>query len=435
MVVSQHSRWRNLQKEINYRRFMGKVIEDTSDSDCDFPRSSTQDFQLDSTYCSDDSFIADAYESYEIPKFYCSDYSSCSYDSFGEDVLERNHMVSRMIDYETQLNATRTRRPWRAACHITTGIAAADLDDTWELPSVAESDCAGELELIRYTRPICTSAMAFEDSAAAAAAVSWERSLSPGSRLDRAHFASHMASVKDYWENRQSYLRRRHSTRAPLAKFSTKRGRRQHQQELRRARTHRKSHRTDIFRPTQLAVQFRSPFPFAPPIAPTIPLTASKGVFMFGAAARSSPSAHRPANPNTEHRPPVRDTGTRTVFTTQSDRPKVQRARDPGRPGCKQSGVIRSSDLLQPDNLSSPVDDSSMADSDHASTASAAPLLATLLSLIRGLRPDLPHRRRKVRSFKSSWPAPQLPTVETELGKHRRESRRHSPRCTVLGRL
>ena len=416
-------RWRNIQKEINYRRFMGKVTADTSDSECDLPRPSTQDFQLDSASCSDDSFIADAYESYEIPKRYGSDCSSCSddsLDSFGEDIWERNQTVSWKIEYEAQLNATRTRHPWRTACHIT--VAAADLDDTWELPSLAEPDCAGELELIRYT--ICTSAMAFEDSAAAA--VSWERSLSLGSRLDRAHFASQMASVKDYWENRQSYLRRRHTTRAPWAKFSTKRGRRQHQQELRRARAHRKSHRTDILRPTQLAVQFRSPFPFAPPTALTIPLTASKGVFMFGAAARSNPSAQRPANLNTEHRPPVRDTGTRTVFTTQADRPKVQR--DPGR--CKQNGVIRSSDLLQPDNLSSPVDDSSVADSDHASAASTVPLLATLLSLIRGLRPDLPHRRRKVRSFKSSWSAPQLPTVETELGKHRRESRRHSPRCT-----
>jgi hypothetical protein len=73
-------------------------------------------------------------------------------------------MVNRMIDYEAQLNATRARHPWRTACHIT--IDAADLDGTWELPSLAESDCAGELELIRYT--ICPSAMAFENSAAAA---------------------------------------------------------------------------------------------------------------------------------------------------------------------------------------------------------------------------------------------------------------------------
>ncbi len=196
------------------------------------------------------------------------------------------------------------------------------------MPSLAESDCAGELELIRYT--ICTSAMAFEDSAAAA--ISWERSLSLGSRLDRAHSAFQLALVKDYWENRQGYLRRRHAPRAPLAKFSTKRGRRQHQQELRRARAHRKSHRNTMPRPAhwQPAVQFRSPFPFAPPTAPSIPLTASKGVFTFGAAVRSNISAHRPANLNTAPRPPGRDTGTRSAFTTQSDRPKVHRG--PGGP-------------------------------------------------------------------------------------------------------
>jgi hypothetical protein len=183
-----------------------------------------------------------------------------------------------------------TRNPWRSDCAIV--FEEDDLDGTWELPSLAPSDCAGELELIRYT--ICTSTMAFKDSAAAA--ISWERSVSLGGRLDRAHFASQLASVKDYWENRQGYLRRRHTTRAPPAKFSTKRGRRQHHQELRRARAHRKPDRTDIPRPAQPAIQFRSPFPFAPPTAPTIPLTASKGVFTFGAAVRSNLSAHRPAN-------------------------------------------------------------------------------------------------------------------------------------------
>ena len=100
---------------------------------------------------------------------------------------------------------------------------------------------------------------------------------------------------------------------------------------------------------------------------------------------------------------------------------------------CKLSGVIPCSDLLQPDKLSSLVDDSSVEDSDHASAASAAPLLVTLLSLIRGLRPDLPHRRRKVRSCKGSWPVPQLSTTDTDLGKHRRKTRRHSPRAFYQG--
>ena len=275
-------------------------------------------------------------------------------------------MVNRMRDYEAWLNATRARQPRRAACHIT--VTTADLDGS----------------------------------------------------------AFQLASVKDYWLNRQGYLRRRHAPRSPLARFSTKRGRRQHQQELRRARAHRKSHRNDMPRPAQPKVQFRSPFSFAPPTAPTIPPTAYKGVFTFGAAVRSNPSAHRAGNLNTDHRPPGRDTSTRSALTAQSDRPKVHRGPD----RRKQNGVILKSDVLQPDNLSSPMADSSVEDSDHASAASTVPLLVTLLSLIRGLRPELPHRRRKGRSCKSSWPVPQLPTIDTDSGKHRRESRRHSPRCT-----
>ena len=276
--------------------------------------------------------------------------------------------------------------------------------------------------MIRYA--ICLSTMAFEEDAAAA--VSQERYVSLAGYLERARFASQLASVKDYCEHRRDLLRRRHTMKTPPAKFSTKRGRRQHQQELRRARAHRKSHRNDMPRPAQPKVQFRSPFPFAPPTAPTIPPTAYKGVFTFGAAVRSNPSAHRTGNLNTDHRPHGRDTGTRSALTAQSDRPKVHRGPD----RCKQNGVILNSDVLQPDKLSSPVVDSSVEDSDHASAASTVPLLAALLSLIRGLRQDLPHRRRKVRSFKSSWLVPQLPTVESDLGKHRRELRRHPPRCT-----
>jgi hypothetical protein len=181
-----------------------------------------------------------------------------------------------------------------------------------------------------------------------------------------------------------------------------------------------------MLRPAQPEVQFRSPFPFAPPSAPSIPPTAYKGVFTFGVAVRSNPSAHRTGILNTDHRPLGRDTGTQTALTPQSDRPKVHRGQD----RYKQNSGILNSDVLQPDNLSSLVVDSSAEDSDRASAASTVPLLATLLSLIHGLRPDLPHRRRKVRSCKSSWPVPQLPTTDTDLGKHRRESRRHSPRCT-----
>ena len=418
MVKSAWYSWLHFHQDLQQWHSTGTVIEDTSESDCDLPRASTQDFRLDSASCSDDSSIEGDYESYDGSETY----SDCSYDSFeAPDWYFHDHdSYFEHLSTSDSVPPPCTRNSWRSACHIT--IDEADLDGTWELPSLTASDCGGELELIRYT--VCTSAIAFEDSAAAA--ISWERSVSLGGRLDRAHFASQIASAKDYWENRQGLLRRRHAIKAPPAKFSTKRGRRQHQQELRRARSHRKSRRDGVPRPAQPAVQCRSQFPFAPPTAPTIPLTASKGVFTFGAAVRSDPSIHRPANLSIEPRAPGRDTGIRTVSTTQSSRPKFHRG--PGR--CKLNGVIPSSDLLQPDNLPSPADDSSVEDSDYASDASTVPLLVTFLSLIRGLRSDFPHRRRKVRSCKSSWPVPQWFATDTDLGKHCWESRRHSSRCT-----
>jgi hypothetical protein len=91
--------WRELQKAINYRRFMGKVIEDDYIlySEYDLPRPSTRTtssypYGSDCSSCSDDSF-----------------------DSFGEDNWERpwwqnwiparrNHRVSRRTDYAAQLN-------------------------------------------------------------------------------------------------------------------------------------------------------------------------------------------------------------------------------------------------------------------------------------------------------------------------------------------
>jgi hypothetical protein len=129
-----------------------------------------------------------------------------------------------------------------------------------------------------------------------------------------------------------------------------------------------------MLRPAQPAVQFRLPSPFAPPTAPTIPPTAYKGVFTFGAVVRSNPSAHRTGNLNTDHRPHGRDTGNRSALTAQSDRPKVHRGPD----RRKQSDVILNSDVVQPDNLSSPVVDSLVEDSDRASAASTVPLLVTL---------------------------------------------------------
>jgi hypothetical protein len=164
--------------------------------------------------------------------------------------------------------------------------------------------------------------MAFEDSAAAA--VSWERYVSLAGQLDRACFASQMPSLNAYWRNRRGHILRHHITRAPPAKFS-KRGRRQHQQDLRQARAHRKSVWTEMPRLAQPMAQFRSAFPFAPPTAPTIPLTAYKGVFTFGVTARSNPSSHRPANPSIEPQAPGRDTGARPgPLPSQSDRSPLE---------------------------------------------------------------------------------------------------------------
>jgi hypothetical protein len=430
VLESAWVRWVNLYRDSKERRFTGKVIEDISESDGDPPRTPIRDLwatrdrkALEHAWSHWTEFVAE-HRCYSDGRSVDSDWSSIAYDDahdyfFPDNYLDFDSYFDCLLSCDS-VPPPYTRNAWRSDCAIT--IDSADLNDTWELPSLVESDCAGELELIRYT--ICTSTMAFEDSAAAA--ISWERSLSLGSRLVRAHSAFQLASVKDYWENRQGYLRRRHTMKTPPAKFSTKRGRRQHQQELRRARAHRKSQRNDMPRPAQPAVQFRTPFPFAPPTSPSIPLTASKGVFTFSAAARPNPPAHRPENLSTEPRPPGRDTGTRSALTVQSDRPKVRRG--PGR--CKQNGAILSSELLQPDTLSSSVADTSVEDSDHASAASTVPLLATLLSLIRGLRPDLSQRRRKGRRCKSSWPVPQLPTTDTDLGKQRRKPRKHSPRCT-----
>ena len=150
---------------------------------------------------------------------------------------------------------------------------------------------------------------------------------------------------------------------------------------------------------------------------------------MFGttSTARSNLSAHGSANLSNAPRAPGRDTGAKPALTAQPDGPKPHPA------SCKQNGVMLSLGSLPPDKSSGPpcqAEDSSVDDSEQESNASTVLLLVTLLSLIRGLRPDLPHRRRTVRVCKSSWSVPQSSVTDTDFGKHRRESRRHSPRCT-----
>ena len=394
---------------------------DTDDSGRDSPRSSSQDSQLSSTSDFDNSFIKGGYESYEDSEMLGSDFSD---DIFEEDYCE--HFLD-WPDYlardsvRDSLPPHRARRPWRADCTIS--FDEADMDGTWELPPLTASDCAGELDMIRYT--ISLSKMAFEEDATAA--VSRERCASLAGRLDRARFASQITALTDYWDNRRSFLRRRHTSKESSAKFSTKRGRRQHQRDLRKARAHRKSDRTDVPRPAQPVAQPRLAFSFAPPTAPTIPLTATMGVFMFGARARSSLSAQGSANLRDAPRTPGRDTGAKPVLTASPVDAKPHPAR------CKRSGVTSSSGALLHEKAFGPpcqVEDSQLVDSEQASDASTVPILATLLSLICGFRPDVPRRRRKVRVCKSSWLVPQSFIIDTDLGKHCQDPRRHLPRCT-----
>ena len=291
VLESAWYRWLNFYRDRWQRSPYSSEVEDSSDSDssswffmCDLPRSSTQDFRLSRNR----RVLGQAWlhwlQYVETRRYYSDSFSDCSsFDDDYEDYIEwPSAPDSSPRNY--------TRNPWRSDCHIT--CAEADYDGTWELPSLTAADCAGELEMIRYA--VCLSTMAFEESAAAA--VSQERYATLAGYLERARFASHMASVKDYCENKRDQLRRRHTMRTPPAKFSTKRGRRQHQQELRRARARRKSDPIKILRLAQSVPQFRSAFVFAPPTAPTIPLTATRDVFIFGATVTSSGIDPSPAS-------------------------------------------------------------------------------------------------------------------------------------------
>lgn len=468
VLESAWYRWLNFYRDRWQRGPYSSEVEDSSDSDssswffmCDLSRSSTQVFRLSRNRRVLEQAWLHWLQYVETRRYYSDSFSDCSsFDDDYEDYIE-------WPSAPDSLPRNYTRNPWRSDCHIT--CAEADYDGTWELPSLSSADCDGELELIRYTT--CLSSIAFEDNAAAA--ISWERSSSLGGRLDRALFASQLASVKDHWEIRQGLLQRRHTMRAPPAKFSTKRGRRLHRQELRRARAHRKPHRTDIPRPAQPAAQLRSLFPFAPPTAPTIPLTASRGVFMFGATVTSlgidSPPAlssatlspaplssatssessfssslllnsprsmsrqtqrmralQESANLSIDPRSHGCATCDRPQVTTQSDQSKHYVAR------CKLDGCGASLGLLQPGILLCPMDDSSVEDSEQASAASTVPLLITILSLLHGgFRPALPrYRRRRARDCKDNWQLSQPSTADTDFGKRVWQPRAHFSRCT-----
>ena len=518
-------RWHSFYEDSRQRRFSSNVHEDTSDSDCDSPRSPIRDFRsaqdlnvLDHAWylwlqfvehrrcysspcssCSDDSFIEGMYcdsprssnrgfqstqdlrvldhawyrwlQFVEQRRCYSDGFSDdsfveCEYDY---DPLEVYDLYCGRLSAQDCLPPQHIQNSWRRDCTIS--FDESDLDSTWELPSLTASDCAGELEMIRYA--ICLSTMAFEEDAATA--VSWEHEVSLGGRLERASFASQMASLKHHWEKSRGYLRRQHITRKIPANFSTKRGRRQHKHDLRRARANRKMGMTDKPRPAQPEPQFRSAFSFAPPMAPTILLTATKDVFIFGAATQStslstafaptsspatlSPSLSSLTSSSSELSSSSSSLSKLEVksFQTQqlsmAQHPQRMRAlqrsakssigpRSHGRGKCDRPKVTAQSDRSEPREtvtepvpvllaLTFPMDDSSIEDSEQASAASTVPLLITLLSLLRGSRPDLPrHRRKQARDCTSNWQLPQFSATDTDFGKHHRQPRVLSLRCT-----
>ena len=458
VLESAWYRWLNFYRDRWQRSPYSSEVEDSSDSDssswffmCDLPRSSTQDFRLSRNR----RVLGQAWlhwlQYVETRRYYSDSFSDCSsFDDDYEDYIE-------WPSAQDSLPRNYTRNPWRSDCHIT--CAEADYDGTWELPSLTAADCAGELEMIRYA--VCLSTMAFEESAAAA--VSQERYATLAGYLERARFASHMASVKDYCENKRDQLRRRHTMRTPPAKFSTKRGRRQHQQELRRARARRKSDPIKILRLAQSVPQFRSAFVFAPPTAPTIPLTATRDVFIFGATVTSLGIDSSLASSSATLLPPPLSSTTSSspessfsssLFRTMERRPQRNRSlhrpaslsldpRSHGRGKCDRPKVTTQSDRSEPREIftvpvhvplaldSFPMDEGLVENSDQASAASTAPLLVTLLCLLRGLRPVLPrHRRRKVRDFKSNWQRSHPSTTDTDFGKHLWQPQALFSRCT-----
>ena len=103
-------------------------------------------------------------------------------------------------------------------------------------------------------------------------------------------------------------------------------------------------------RPAQPVAQPRPAFSssFAPPTAPTIPLTATKGVFTFGSTARFDLATQGPANLRVAPRAPGKDTVAKPALTAPLNGPKPHPAR------CKQNGVTPSLGSLQSDKSSGP---------------------------------------------------------------------------------
>jgi len=264
--------------------------------------------------------------------------------------------------------------------------------------------------------------------------------------------------------------------------FSTKHGRRQHQQDLRRARANRKVAKGGAPRLTQGVVQPRPAFDFAVPTVPVIAVMVSRGLFVFGAQQRDSlmgaefgkdrereqkrdqereqerdqereavdttsdqgmdsrrawanPSGHWGAAPRSIPESACTGLATEARMHTYMDhlrlREQEREQREQREQREEREGEGESESTV--DRLVCRAADDSSAD-DSASAASTTQLFVTIFALVRGLRSHVPCCwSRKVRSSKrrtAQWQSTQLFTDGLAIGRNYRHPRQHRSRCT-----
>jgi len=252
--------------------------------------------------------------------------------------------------------------------------------------------------------------------------------------------------------------------------FSTKHGRRQHQQDLRRARANRKAAKGGAPRLTPGVVQPRPAFDFAVPTVPVIAVMVSRGLFVFGAQqtgslmgaefgrdrereqereavdttsdqgmdsrrAWANPSGHWGAAPRSILESACTGLATEARMHTYMDhlrlREQEREQREQREQREEREGEGESESTV--DRLVCLAADDSSAD-DAASAASTTQLFVTIFALVRGLRSHVPCCwSRKVRSSKrrtAQWQSTQLFTDGLAIGRNYRHPRQHRSRCT-----
>jgi hypothetical protein len=151
-------RWLTLLRDNRARHRPSIEDADTSDSEGDLPRTPIRDFRatrdrkalehawahwiqfVEERRCYSDRLSTDSEWEFDLASDYFNDWFFP--DSYFECLSTCDSVPPPC-----------TRNFWQSDYAIS--VEEADLDGTWELPFLMESDCAGELELIRYT--ICTS--------------------------------------------------------------------------------------------------------------------------------------------------------------------------------------------------------------------------------------------------------------------------------------